>query len=290
MNSENMRVSSIYLHDDAMQVVKFPLLRDEPLHLHPYWELTLFNRSKGVTCINGNHIFKINSSQVVFLLPPNMLHGYYLNHKITTSATVTKIIFPNDLLNNNLLNKLSFLSLKKLFLKACGGLAFNNISSKQMMEYFSIIGHSNDFLDIIYLLKLLHTLTKEKSYRVLNETHSIISNENNTAINAEAINTCINKHFQEDICLKKISLLFNVSEATFARYCKMHTGKSFTELVIEKRIGHAIQLLAHHQKTIKDVAFSCGFNNVTHFNRIFKMHTGLAPKNYQLLLQTNIPA
>lgn len=290
MNSENMSGCFTSLHDDAMRVVKSPILNDQPLHLHPNWELALFNFAQGITCINGNHIFKVHNRQVLFFLPPNMLHGYYLNNKILTSATVTKIIFPSDLLNSKLLNKLSFIALKKLFVKANGGLIFNNISSKQIMELFSIIGQNNGFLDIINLLKLLHTITKENSSLVLNETHSITNIENTAVINGEAINCCINEHFKEDICLKKISLLFNVSEATFARYCKIHTGKSFTELVIEKRIRHAIQLLAHHQKTIKDVAYSCGFNHVTHFNRIFKMHTGLAPKNYQFLLQSNISA
>jgi len=290
MNPENISAGFTSLHDDAMQVVMTPILNDQPLHLHPNWELALFNFAQGITCINGNHIFKINTRQVLFFLPPNMLHGYYFNNKILTSATVTKIVFTTDLLNSKLLNKLSFIALKKLFIKANGGLVFNNINSNQIMEYFSIIGQNNSFLCIINLLKLLYAMTKEKYALVLNETHLITKTENTSVINAEAINCCINEHFQENICLKKISLLFNVSEATFARYCKIHTGKSFTELVIEKRIRHAIQLLAHHQKTIKDVAYSCGFNNVTHFNRIFKMHTGLAPKNYQFLLQTNISA
>ncbi|MGC8751656.1 hypothetical protein [Hydrotalea sp.] len=202
MNSENMSGCFTSLNDDAMRVVKSPILNDQPLHLHPNWELALFNFAQGITCINGNHIFKVNTRQVLFFLPPNMLHGYYLNKELLTSSTVTKIIFTTDLLNSKLLNKLSFIALKKLFIKANGGLVFNNISSKQIMEYFSIIGQNNGFLDIINLLKLLHTITKEKSSLVLNETHLITKTENTSVINAEAINCCINEHFQENICLK----------------------------------------------------------------------------------------
>ena len=67
----------------------------------------------------------------------------------------------------------------------------------------------------------------------------------------------------------------------FCRYFKKATGKTFTKLVNEYRIVHATKLLQENQTSITDICFECGFNNFSHFNKLFKEFTGESASKYR---------
>jgi transcriptional regulator GlxA family with amidase domain len=67
----------------------------------------------------------------------------------------------------------------------------------------------------------------------------------------------------------------------FCRYFKKSTGKTFTKLVNEYRVVHATKLLAESNSTITDVSFECGFNNFSHFNKLFKNFTSKSASKYR---------
>jgi len=63
----------------------------------------------------------------------------------------------------------------------------------------------------------------------------------------------------------------------FTAYYKTSPGKWLTQ----KRLEHAKALLGTNKKTISEVAFNSGFENLSHFSRIFKQRYGMAPLQYQ---------
>ena len=67
----------------------------------------------------------------------------------------------------------------------------------------------------------------------------------------------------------------------FCRYFKKVTGKTFTQFVNEFRIVHATKLLAENPTSITDICFEIGFNNFSHFNKLFKKFTGKSPLKYR---------
>ncbi len=79
----------------------------------------------------------------------------------------------------------------------------------------------------------------------------------------------------------------------FCRYFKKATGKTFTQFVNEFRIVHATKLLTENPTSISDICFESGFNNFSHFNKLFKKITGKSPLKYRnemkqlLSLKTN---
>ena len=72
-----------------------------------------------------------------------------------------------------------------------------------------------------------------------------------------------------------------MSKEAFCRYFKKVTGKTFTKMVNEYRIVHATKLLSESDKSITDVCFDCGFNNFSHFNKLFKEFTGKTALQYR---------
>uniref|UniRef100_UPI003F69AA82 helix-turn-helix domain-containing protein n=1 Tax=Polaribacter sp. TaxID=1920175 RepID=UPI003F69AA82 len=97
----------------------------------------------------------------------------------------------------------------------------------------------------------------------------------------EVVYKHINKNFKEHISLDEIAGLVSMTVPAFCRYFKKTTGKTFTKLVNEYRVVHATKLLAESTMSITEVSFDCGFNNFSHFNKLFKEFTGKSASIYR---------
>lgn len=76
-----------------------------------------------------------------------------------------------------------------------------------------------------------------------------------------------------------------MNEFSFCRYFKSRTQKPFTLFVNELRIGYACKLMRERYNQIEYVAYESGFNNITHFNRLFKRIKGVTPRDYRKQLK-----
>ena len=97
----------------------------------------------------------------------------------------------------------------------------------------------------------------------------------------DRIYTYINTNFKDHISLDQIANVANTTVPAFCRYFKKVTGKTFTKLVNEYRVVHATKLLSESMMSITDISFECGFNNFSHFNKIFKEITGKNASGYR---------
>ncbi len=72
-----------------------------------------------------------------------------------------------------------------------------------------------------------------------------------------------------------------VSRSGLQRKLKQTMGITPQELLSEARMKHACQLLRQTDKTIAEVAYSCGFNDPKYFSRTFKQSVGQSPSEYK---------
>jgi AraC family transcriptional regulator, positive regulator of tynA and feaB len=56
---------------------------------------------------------------------------------------------------------------------------------------------------------------------------------------------------------------------------------TFTEVVMNERLDHAVRWLVTSQDQISSIAYSCGFNDISHFNHVFKRRFGEAPSTFR---------
>ena len=69
--------------------------------------------------------------------------------------------------------------------------------------------------------------------------------------------------------------------AWLSREIKRRTGRTYTELLQERRLHQAAWLLAHTNQRISDIALAVGYENISYFHRIFQKRFGLSPKKYR---------
>lgn len=88
----------------------------------------------------------------------------------------------------------------------------------------------------------------------------------------------INENYTENITLEQVAASVYMSPNYFSHYFKRLTGYSFMEYVTLKRLKRARGLFLTTNRNSSDIAFDCGFRNMSNFYRLYKKHLGPLPK------------
>jgi AraC-like DNA-binding protein len=72
-----------------------------------------------------------------------------------------------------------------------------------------------------------------------------------------------------------------LSKSGFARFFRRYMGRSFNDYVIGQRLAEARRLLAGTDRTVAQICFDCGFENLSNFNRLFRARTNATPSAYR---------
>jgi AraC-like DNA-binding protein len=91
----------------------------------------------------------------------------------------------------------------------------------------------------------------------------------------------IQKHIDEKITLDQAASVANMSASHFCRVFKKATDMNFSEYVARHRVEKAKEMLVESNYTMAHIAYDCGFNSVTDFNRTFKKITGITPTDFR---------
>jgi len=91
----------------------------------------------------------------------------------------------------------------------------------------------------------------------------------------------IGLNYHEKIKVEEVAKLLNMTETTLSRLMKKRTGRSFINFLNDYRIGFATRWLTETNQDIAEIAFRCGFYNISNFNRVFKKSKGCTPGLYR---------
>lgn len=85
----------------------------------------------------------------------------------------------------------------------------------------------------------------------------------------------------EDWSVEKMAQQISVSEPYLHLLYKKAFGVTCTADVINSRIESAKQFLAYTDRTVEEIAFTCGYKNSVHFSRQFKQAAGVSPSEWR---------
>ena len=91
----------------------------------------------------------------------------------------------------------------------------------------------------------------------------------------------IARNYTEDVALEDVAAYVNLSPFYFSRLYKSDTGKKFSEKLTEVRIQKAKEFLRQPNSSIKDVAYSVGYNDPNYFSKVFHKITGMTASQYK---------
>lgn len=91
----------------------------------------------------------------------------------------------------------------------------------------------------------------------------------------------INSHYQEQISISHLAALVSLSKNYFMNRFRQITGSTCVEYINKVRINAACEMLQSGKMPVTEVAFACGFGNLSNFNRQFRRITGRSPREYR---------
>jgi transcriptional regulator GlxA family with amidase domain len=137
------------------------------------------------------------------------------------------------------------------------------------------------FDSVLELLSILHDLSISRNMRTLSDPSFTNEKFNYNSRRIEKVFEFMNDNYNKQVSLAEVSRIANMPEASFSRFIKKRTGKTFIDSLNEIRLGHASRMLIDTTNTVAEIAYKCGFNNISNFNRIFKRKKFCIPKEFR---------
>ncbi|WHZ19891.1 MAG: hypothetical protein OJF55_002040 [Rhodanobacteraceae bacterium] len=95
----------------------------------------------------------------------------------------------------------------------------------------------------------------------------------------------ISEHYAESCRAETIAKFCHLSESEFSRVFHREHGISFRRFLLQYRIAKARDFLAEPHASVSEVAYAVGFNDLSHFGRMFRRIVGMPATCYQRNLQ-----
>jgi AraC family transcriptional regulator len=99
--------------------------------------------------------------------------------------------------------------------------------------------------------------------------------------NLRQIRDYIHSHLDAPLSLAELAALVQMHPHYFASLFKQSTGISPYRYILQHRMASAQNYLAQPNLSIVEIAQLVGFQNQSHFTRVFRQHTGVTPKVYR---------
>jgi len=94
--------------------------------------------------------------------------------------------------------------------------------------------------------------------------------------------------YMNPIAVEDVLRTCALGRSQFHALFKAETGQTFTEYLSGVRCDKAAEFLVNSDRTVLDIAVSCGFNNLSHFYHVFKKRKGMSPKRYRELVKSPV--
>lgn len=252
---------------------------DFPVHFHPEFELNFILHASGAERIVGDHKSIIDNIELV-LVGPNLHHGWGNGQCESDQIHEITIQFHRDLLHDSLLSRNMMKPIREMLGNSARGILFSKIATQKITDRLVSLSQKNGTDAFTELISILDFLAATEHQKLL---CTATNNSADFPSNDRLRKVCeyIESNYQEKIKIEEVAAAINVTETTLSRLMKKRTGRTLIEFVNDYRIGFATRWLTETNQTIAEIAFKCGFNNISNFNRIFKKSKGCTPGIYR---------
>lgn len=254
-----------------------------PLHFHLHLQLTLILESKGTRFV-GDSIGHFEAGDLV-LIGSNVPHAFrndptHYEEGSTRMARAISAFFLPDFLGHKFQDLPEAEPLSKLIEAAGRGILVTGETRKRVSPMMEELVDKKGFPRLLHFCQILYEIAISPDLEILVQHETP---RNLTQTDSGKLNRVLNhvmQNFHEEVKLDHVSTLANMRPTAFCRYFKRSTRKTFGQFLTEVRVSHACKLLREGNFSITQIAYQCGFNNMSNFNRRFKAITEMTPRSY----------
>lgn len=250
-----------------------------PLHCHEEVEIVFVDDGTCRYTIDNEDVDLIQGD--ILIMMPWVLHSFRLVNSEDFFLSKA-ILLSLDMINNSSVDICSSKYFSPMLNRCCTNYCLIHCNSEHydefrelMEEIFDAYFKSEDFFELklkAMLSRLFYMLLKYK-YIKINDNNR----EKNEIEGVRKIIDYISENYKNPITLADLAKLVNLSETGMSRIFRNVTGMSCIDYVIDYRLSRAMSMLRFSDKSIIEIAYDTGFNNISYFNRTFKKHFNQTP-------------
>lgn len=253
-----------------------------PLHNHSVYELNFVENAKGVRRIVGDSQEVIGDYDLCLITSPDLEHVWEQNECHSDDIREITVQFDFSMSDETLFGRNPYASITRMMQEAKKGLSF---PLQAIMKVYGMLDTLSSVKDGFYavqqFLTILYELSRCENARTLaSSSYAKVTVEDDSR-RILKVKNFISKNYMDELRLPELASLAGMSSSAFSRFFKLHTGRNLSEYIIDLRLGYAARMLVDTAKSISEIGFDCGFNNLSNFNRIFKKKKGCSPSEFR---------
>lgn len=268
----------------SFSVNQFNYLNNFPglWHFHPEIELTLILKGHGMRFV-GDSIERFEDGDLV-LIGKNLAHTWKSESADETLGSSEAVVtqFKEGFLGDAFLQTPEMIGVRNLLQNSTRGIKITGATKKRVVLRIKQMQAAQGAPRLMHLLSILILLSESKDITLLASEGYCNHNAESDSERLNKVYSYIMNNFQKPIRLTDVAEMAHMSPTAFSRYFTQRTRKTFSQFLIEKKVGYACKLLIGGDLSILQICYECGFQNVSSFNKQFKKITKLTPKQYQL--------
>ncbi len=258
----------------------FPMV---PLHWHNEFELNYVTGGKSEFTY-GKEKFVTDTGDII-IVPPNMLHAIYPYQDFR--QTYETLVFREEMLGTGRAER-GWVSCIAPVIDGSHEISVPVAGAEKayaeiracVERIFGYTQRDTPVADLYMKSELL------RLFCLLQESGCIKAVSGKSDKSMESIRPAllfINRNYKENIDVGQLAEMVHLSRSHFMYRFKQVVGISAMEYVIQLRIKSACDMLRSSGCTSVEIAFACGFQNLSNFNRQFKKCVGCTPRQYRQL-------
>ena len=253
-----------------------------PIHNHKVFELNFVEHAAGVRRIVGDSNEVIGEYDLVLITSPDLEHVWEQNDCQSEEIREVTVQFDIDFGDNSIFARNPFNSMKKMMVEAQKGLCFPMDAIMKVYQQIDTLSSIKDgFYAFMQFMTILYELSKCEGARPLDSSSFAKVEVSSDSRRVQKVKNFIDQNYRYEIRLPQLADIAGMSPSAFSRFFKLHTGRNLSEYIIDLRLGYASRMLVDSTHSIAEISFSCGFNNLSNFNRIFKKRKGCSPSEFR---------
>jgi AraC-like DNA-binding protein len=256
---------------------------DYQIHFHSDYELNMVCNTSGKRIV-GDSVEQFIDFDMI-LIGSNLPHVW--KAPTTDDTHVITIQFHDQILNSFLMGKRLFSPIRDMLERSLRGLDFSEETKLRVKDKIFSLSQSHGFNTALDFFSILYELATSQGQRNLASSTYDTSNVIKESKSRRIAKVCsyIEGNYKDEIKLSDVAGLIGMSDSAFSHFFKKRTNRSFVSYLNDVRIGHATKMLFETTHSVSEIAFMCGFYNISNFNRIFKKSKGQTPSDYRASIQ-----
>ena len=253
-----------------------------PIHNHEVYELNYVEHASGVRRIVGDSQEVIGEYDLCLITSPDLEHVWEQYQCTSDDIREITIQFDFSLGENTLFGRNPFASITRMMNEARKGLCFPLSAIMKvygLLDSLSVV--TDGFYAVTQFLTILYELSQCEGARTLATTSYAKVAVEDDSRRILKVKDFISKNYMDDLRLPALADMAGMSPSEFSRFFKMHTSRNLSDYIIDIRLGYASRMLVDTVKSISEICYDCGFNNLSNFNRIFKKKKGCSPSDFR---------